>query len=63
VLSDSPGLSDLSSTLGAGGRSGARTSTPNLSKRKRSASVSSRDVKVMRKQIEGLNNLDLNKFY
>lgn len=57
MLSDSPDLSDLSSTVAnaAGGRSGARTSTPNMTKRKRSASVSSRDVKIMRKQIEGLS--------
>ncbi len=52
-MSDSPDLSELSSAAaGAGG--GARTSTPNLTKRKRSSSVNSRDVKVMRKQIEGL---------
>ncbi len=50
ILSDSPDLSELSEgKFGNGGR----TSTPNLAKRKRSSSVTSREVKYIRRQIEG----------
>ena len=53
IMSDSPGLSDLSEDLNGG----HRTSTPNMSKPRRSVSVSAPELKFIKKQIEG----ELNK--
>ena len=55
ILNDSPDLSDLTEgrfeEINGGGAQ--RTSTPNLAKRKRSSSVSSSEIKFIRKQLQG----------
>ena len=51
LFADSPDLSDI--TEGIDNDGGHRTSTPNISKRKRSSSMSTPELKQIRKQIEG----------
>ena len=53
-MSDSPNLSDLSEGRFDDINGGHRTSTPNISKQKRSASLSTPEIKHIKKQIQGL---------
>jgi hypothetical protein len=52
-MSDSPNLSDLSEGRFDDINGGHRTSTPNMSKQKRSASLSTPEIKHIKKQIQG----------
>ena len=53
-MSDSPNLSNLSEARFDEINGGHRTSTPNMSKQKRSASLSTPEIKHIKKQIQGL---------
>lgn len=61
-MSDSPNLSDLSEARFDEKNGGHRTSTPNMSKQKRSASLSTPEIKHIKKQIQGLELIYLNYF-
>jgi hypothetical protein len=62
-MSDSPNLSDLSEARFDEINGGHRTSTPNMSKQKRSASLSTPEIKHIKKQIQGLELIYLNYFH